>query len=80
MLHRATVGRVDEAYEGPSGQKVAVISGLRIEVSRFGELRIGHRILEAEEGDRVADTIRSMAEHARMVRAARLRTRSERGL
>lgn len=71
---------VDTAHNGPSGQRVVTISGLRIEVGRFGELKIGHRIFEPEEADKVADTIREMGVLAREVRTSIRRPRRERNL
>lgn len=66
--------------DGPRGQKVTTIGGLRLEVSRFGQLKIGHRILEPEEAESVAEAITVMAEHARKVKADMRRPRRERQL
>jgi hypothetical protein len=66
--------------EGPSGSKVVTIGGLRIEATRFGQLKVGHRVLEPEEADAVAAAISNMADTARNNRAAIRRPRSERGL
>lgn len=66
--------------EGPGGSRVITIAGLRIEASRFGQLKIGHRILEPEEAEAAAAAITNMADVARANREAIRKPRRERGL
>lgn len=64
----------------PRRARVVTISGLRLEVTRFGELKIGHRILDPDEGDRVAETITALTKEAYRIKHDLRKPRSERGL
>jgi hypothetical protein len=60
--------------------KVITVGGLRLGVSRFGALTVGHRVLEPEEIDKVIEVLQDLASQAREIRAEKRRPVTRPGL